>query len=263
MRSTAFTLVELMVALALLSVCAAVTYPLLISFQRGYRRQTELIDIGSNLRAAVAILAAEIRELDAGDTLGGDVLEMSPTSLTYRAMRALSFLCRLPDHAAGRIMVSAAPSYGLRGFDPAADSLLIFTERDPATPDDDGWIRANLVRLSHAACPGGAPGMALVLSGVPPSELKRVSRGAPVRSFAVVQIKLYKDRRGDRWIGVRRLPKAGSSVSAVQPFAGPIADDGFCLDLLRSRWCKHEIRRPCGASRSAGGGPVGRVAPDC
>src|SRR5205807_10016442 len=81
-----FTLVELLVALVLLSVVTAALYRVLVNNQRLYQAQTQRIDLQQNIRAAANILPAEFRELDASD---GDIQAMSATSINIRAMRWL------------------------------------------------------------------------------------------------------------------------------------------------------------------------------
>src|SRR5713101_134527 len=88
-----FTLVEMMIALLLLGLVSAAVYQVLVNNQRLYMAQTQTIDLNQNLRAAAAILPAEFREIDAVD---GDITAMSATSITFRAMRKLAFICVPP-----------------------------------------------------------------------------------------------------------------------------------------------------------------------
>ena len=61
------TLVELLVALVLLSIVSAALYRVLVSNQRIYQAQTQRIDMQQNIRAAAQILPADLRELDASE----------------------------------------------------------------------------------------------------------------------------------------------------------------------------------------------------
>src|SRR5438093_1988928 len=88
-----FTLIELMIALVLLGLVSAAVYKVLVNNQRIYLAQTQTIDLNQNMRAAAAILPAELRELDAAD---GDILAMGPDSIRIRAMRQLAFVCQTP-----------------------------------------------------------------------------------------------------------------------------------------------------------------------
>jgi len=70
------TLVELLVALVLLSIVSAALYRVLVSNQRIYEAQTQRIDMQQNIRAAATILPADMRELDASE---GDISAASAT----------------------------------------------------------------------------------------------------------------------------------------------------------------------------------------
>ncbi|HKV72237.1 MAG TPA: prepilin-type N-terminal cleavage/methylation domain-containing protein, partial [Gemmatimonadales bacterium] len=62
-----FTLVELMVGLLLLGIISVGIYRVLVKNQQLYQTQSQKVDVGQNLRAAAAILPAELREIDAAD----------------------------------------------------------------------------------------------------------------------------------------------------------------------------------------------------
>src|SRR5437773_316193 len=87
------TLVELLVALVLLSIVSAALYRVLVSNQRIYQAQTQRIDMQQNIRAAAQILPADLRELDASE---GDISAASATSVTFRAMRWIGIMCSAP-----------------------------------------------------------------------------------------------------------------------------------------------------------------------
>src|SRR5207245_11036007 len=88
-----FTLVEMLVALVLLGVVTAALYRVLVNNQRLYTAQTQRIDLQQNIRAAATILPADLREVDATD---GDISAATATSITFRAIRWMGFLCNPP-----------------------------------------------------------------------------------------------------------------------------------------------------------------------
>ena len=110
-----FTIVELLVALTLLGIVSTAIYKVLVNNQRLYLAQTQTIDLNQNLRAAAAILPAELRELDAVD---GDITFMGPDSIRIRAMRQLAFVCATPQLAIGLgqivVTIRTTPIYGNR-----------------------------------------------------------------------------------------------------------------------------------------------------
>src|SRR6266511_5330048 len=89
-----FTLVELLVALVLMGIVSAGIYRVLVNNQRIYQAQTQRIDLSQNIRAAGTIMPSELREADANE---GDVIAISPTTITFRAMRWMGYICNLPN----------------------------------------------------------------------------------------------------------------------------------------------------------------------
>ena len=88
-----FTLVELLIALLLMGIVTAAFYGSLTTNQRAYQKQTQVIDLQQNMRAAAAILPSELREVDASE---GDIRAMSATSITFLAHRWMGFICLPP-----------------------------------------------------------------------------------------------------------------------------------------------------------------------
>ncbi len=231
------TLVELVVSLVLLAVVAGSVHQLLISSHRSARYQAERAQLTANLRVAAAILPAELGGLDATGSAGSDIVAMSDSSITYRGMRGLHMLCRNPTltgPASGTLVLAAGGPSGVRRPDPARHWLLIFAEADPMTATDNHWVRADLADAARgSACPAQAPSITVsVVNVVPPGSLKDVQRGAPLRSYELVELRGYRDGRGDWWLGVRR--RAGRRWSATQPVLGPLAAGGLRLSYWHS-----------------------------
>src|SRR3981081_3892648 len=88
-----FTLIELLVAMVIFGVVAGAGVNVMIVSNRSTSDQGQRIDMQQNIRAANAILPAEIRSLDAVD---GDIKAMALTSLTIRASRQLAIICTPP-----------------------------------------------------------------------------------------------------------------------------------------------------------------------
>src|SRR3989449_9377965 len=130
-----FNLIELMIALVLLGLVSAAVYKVLVNNQRVYLAQTQTIDLQQNIRAAAAILPADLREIDAAD---GDIAAMGPDSIQMRAMRQLAFVCPpnpLMGGGIGQLTLNlrATPMYGNRQTFQRNDSLLIYWEGNPTT----------------------------------------------------------------------------------------------------------------------------------
>jgi prepilin-type N-terminal cleavage/methylation domain-containing protein len=232
-RPTGFTLVELITVLVLVGVIGTALYQLLINNQRVYREQAERIQLNENARAAISVLPADVRELNAADTAGSDLVALGPSSLSYKAMRGLYLLCRAPDGAAARITVDNTRFFGLRRLDPEQDSVLVFAEHGADLRSDDAWLHGDvLAAVPGTGCPGGTPSLELQLAGVTPAQLAAVTPGAPVRSFEVTQVLLYRDAGGDQWLGGRTYRKRGGGWSVTQPIVGPLSAGGLALEYF-------------------------------
>lgn len=215
------SLVEVMVALAMLSVVATVLLRMLAANQRIYQSQTQRIDRRQTIRAAETILPADLRELDAAD---GDILALSPTSITVRAMRQLGFVCAQPRPGDVRLAIRERPIFGLRDFDPATDSLLVYVSGDSTTPDANRWIARPLVSVQAGTCGDGAPARLLETSAADP---EATTWGTPVRGFEIVTYRLYRANDGQWQIGIATGPSG-----VIQPLIGPVTSTGLELTYL-------------------------------
>jgi prepilin-type N-terminal cleavage/methylation domain-containing protein len=230
MNRRGFTLIELLIGLILTSVVALSIYQVLVSNQRLHRQQTERVDLNATLRAAVSIMPSELREMNASDTASSDIVAMSATSITYKAMRTLHFVCAPPvdGGSTGTVIVRRNPSFGLRGLDVGRDSLLIFAEGAPDTKGDNHWVHANVsAQATGTLCLDGSASATLTLNGVYPSGgLASVTIGAPVRGYEMLQVLTYADGLGDVWMGARQFNKGGG-WGTTQPLLGPLQVSGM------------------------------------
>jgi prepilin-type N-terminal cleavage/methylation domain-containing protein len=219
-----FTVAELVVALVLTGITSAAVYQELVDNQRPYRHQTQRVELDDNLRSAVVILPAELRELDASDPLGSDIVEMTDSSITYKAMRTLHWVC--VTQASGATLYLDTSLIGLRAIDPGYDSLLIFADSQTILTRDDRWIHANVTSTSTGTdCSGGAPSIRVnVRPAVTTSD--SVLAGSPVRGFEVVEVRRYVDAAGVTWLGQRRYHKS-TGWTGLQPVVGPLQTSGL------------------------------------
>jgi len=226
-----FTLVELLIALSLMGLVSTAIYTLLINNQRLYRQQTEKIAVNDNLRSAVAILTSELRELDAADPLGSDIMDMSATSITYRGMRGLRWVCLGPT--VGTMLAVDTTRLGLRSIDASYDSLLIYADSNPMLSRDDHWYHADVTSSPAAAndCGGSSRRINFSINlGGRTSLVAQddVIAGAPVRVFEVARMTSYVDVSGNTWLGMQRYNK-NSGWTTLQPVVGPLQAGGLSL----------------------------------
>ena len=204
------SLAELLVALAMLGVVAAVLLRMLAGNMRHYQSQTQIIDRAQNLRAAAALLTTELRQLNAAD---GDLYGATPISLSMRAMRRLGFVCAEPPAGGTHLAIRASLQFGSRNFDPATDSLLIYAAGE--------WLAAPLTAVRAGTCADGAPADLLETGRASDDH---VEEGAPVRAFEPVSYRLYRAGDGEWQIGL----EAGGDV--IQPLVGPVTAAGLELE---------------------------------
>jgi prepilin-type N-terminal cleavage/methylation domain-containing protein len=224
-RRRGFTLPELLVALVLLGIVSTAIYQLLVNNQRLYRQQTQRIELDDNIRSAVAILPTELRELDVTDPLGSDIVDMTDSSLTYKAMRYLGWICT--TQVTGSTLYMDTTRIGLRAVDGGYDSVLVFADSQTTLSSDDRWIHANVTSTGTGAdCPGGTNSVRLNISpAVVASD--SVMQGAPVRGFEVVDVRRYVDASGVTWLGQRKYDKTSAGWTALQPVVGPLQAKGL------------------------------------
>lgn len=220
-RRSGFTLIELIIAIAMASIVLGAVYRILVNNQRFYRAQSQIVDVQENVRAVAQLLPGELRELDAGD---GDIIGMSDTAITMKAMRGFAVICAAPDVANGRITVRNSLTYGYRATDPTRDTVLVFADGNTGQTSDDTWLHARVTTITTGVtCTDGSAATRLTLTG---ASLANVTDGSPVRTFELVNYRLYNDGTGTWWLGARTY--ASSAWSATSPVAGPLrANDGI------------------------------------
>lgn len=239
-----FTIIELLVALVLLGLISTAIYRVLVNNQRLYMAQTQRIDLSQNIRAAVTILPAEFRELDAFD---GDIIAIGPDSITIRAMRWLSFVCVPPfldGNGAGRQMIirggdpGESMYFGSRPINETTDSLLIYNDGNQTIRTDDYYVPGRIAATpGKQVCPAvGAvpamPGTRIIFDGnfLPLTNVAgAITLGAPVRGFERVTYRLYQPSGDTSWyVGMR------PSGQTIQPLVGPVLANGLTFQFFNA-----------------------------
>jgi len=232
-RRAGFTLVELIIAITVAGVVVGSIYRVLQGNQRFYAAQSLIIEIQQNIRAVVQVLPGDLRELDAGD---GDIIAMSDTAITIKAMRGLAVTCTAPNVGTGQVTIRNTQTFGYRGMDATRDSVLVFRDGNINLTADDMWLRAPIAGTASGTCADGTAGTQLTLTGMVGGTAllgpngttsdQGVLLGAPLRSFEVLNYRLYNDGTGMWWLGIRNF--SGGAWSSTSPIAGPLrANDGL------------------------------------
>ncbi|HET7563559.1 MAG TPA: type II secretion system protein, partial [Gemmatimonadaceae bacterium] len=122
-RRRAFTLVELLIVIAVFGLVMAAMMKVLVGQQRFYRGAAEMIDTQTNVRDAVNVLQSELRGLSASQ---GDILAMDASSISFYEPLGTSIVCQM---AADRASVIIPP------LQLAAENGLTSWVRTPAATD--------------------------------------------------------------------------------------------------------------------------------
>jgi prepilin-type N-terminal cleavage/methylation domain-containing protein len=212
-----FTLIELMIGIIIMLVVSGSIYKLLTTTQRVARAQAERTDLQSNLRAASIVVPTELREINTvvgGTVSQNDILSMTATSITYRAMRGIGYVCQVP--LAGEIRLLASSWSGLRLPDAARDSAYVFIENAENLSSDDAWQPVRFTAVTASTC-GAAAAYSLTINPTV-AALTSVPVRTPVRVYEVIELSLYNSG-GQSWLGARSV---SAGEVAPQPLLGPL-----------------------------------------
>lgn len=225
-RSPGMTLAEVLVTAVIGSFVLMSIHQTLMIQERSARHQRGIVIAQQGSRAGIELLAAEIREISAA---GGDLIDAGPGSMTFRASRALGFVC-------DKSSVDSQIDVWQRGepFE-AGDSVFLFVDNDPATNVDDAWAIDHVARADSigptASCPdwlvGNEPLPIQRLTLSIGDTIADIARGAPVRSFTHVTYSA-KEFNG-AWMLGRSTPD-----EEFVPFVGPLTANGVKFRYLNS-----------------------------
>lgn len=229
-----FTLIELMVGLVIMLIVTGAIYTLLNTTQRVSRAQAERTDLQSNVRAAAIVIPNELREINTveGAVIPGpqvDILAKSATSITYRAMRGMGYVCQTP--ASDEIRVRASTWTGLRNPVALRDSAYVFREGDdPDQGADDTWQPVRISAVDLGSTCGAIPAYRFTINPtVAALTVPLIPVGTPVRLYEVMELSLYASG-GQSWLGARSV---SASELSPQPVLGPLVDgSGLAFEYL-------------------------------
>ena len=89
-RRAGFTLIELVIALVLMSLVGSAIVSLLLRQQRFYNSTTDLIQTRQQIRQAAAMLPSDLRGIS---SIGGDIYFMTDSALEFRSVFGSSVVC--------------------------------------------------------------------------------------------------------------------------------------------------------------------------
>ena len=234
-----FSLIELLIAMVLLAIVVAGLYRALMTNQRVYQQQTQVIGLQQNLRAGAAILPQELREVDATD---GDISAMTATSMTVRAHRWTAVMCTQPvtgllgglgpNLLNGTTMIIRGQPFFGRAINIGVDSIFVRYEGDDGTRQDDGWVIGRPTAVANAVCPGVpvAAGQLVTMNlsfGAGQNFPESIVNGDPVLGFETVTYSLYQPSPspgtpGDWYVGL-------TTSNGQTPLIGPVLSNGLAF----------------------------------
>jgi prepilin-type N-terminal cleavage/methylation domain-containing protein len=232
-----FTLVELIIAIALGAVVMTAMYRAIVGTQRVTQGGMQRIDVQQNLRAGITYLGSALRELDAEEN---DIFSATPMRLRFRDPRWVAALCAPPGAGGGGVVLTVRQRtiYGVSTPDPAVDSVLVFRDGNRGSRNDDTWLVGSLLKVRGSNCTNGDPAAQLTVeisaaSGGSGAVGTGVTQGAPIRAFHAAEVSLFQDANGRWWMGHRQADRLGV-WTPVRALAGPLTGAGLAFTYFDS-----------------------------
>jgi hypothetical protein len=164
--------------------------------------------------------------VEGGTANQNDIVAFGPSTITYRAMRGIGFICQAPS--ATTIRLARGSFSGHRDPQAGRDEAYGVVPGNPDAQTKDSWVPAKIAGVAtDAQCPGGL-GAGITLTVSAGAALGISETGTPVRITELMELKLYRSE-GRSWLGARSV----STGEAIQPLVGPLSDGhGFQLEYL-------------------------------
>lgn len=217
-----FSLIELLVAMVVFGIISAAIYGLLTRTQRLSRTQADRAVMQANIRSGIGLITSELREINI-NAAQSDILAADATSITYRAMRGLGFLCEAPTNT--QLVVGRAGYVGYRDPIAGRDSVALFVDGDPDSATDDSWIFLRITSLTGGTCASGGAAIVMVIPGLGSTLPSAIPVGSPLRIYEVMQVG-QMTQGGSTWLGARTVSGGETSLA---PVLGPLAANGVTL----------------------------------
>lgn len=228
-----FSLIELMVILALSSIVIGGLTSVLVRQQRFYRGTADLIETRSQIRQAAGIIPSDLRGVS---TIGGDILEISDTSMVFWATIGQAVACVAVP---GAYKISIPPlvlanNNTLASFTmtpSAGDTVYVYHDGTTEAASDDEWVAYGITGPPTAST---LPCLALALTGNADLNTERysfpldkqlganLSPGTPLRFLRRTRYTLFQAQDNSWYLGYC----SPDCVGDPQPIAGPFLPGG-------------------------------------
>src|SRR5687768_2714337 len=134
-----FSLVELIVILALSTVVMGGLTSVLVRQQRFYRGTADLIETRSQIRQAAGIIPSDLRGVS---TVGGDIISITDTSMVFRATIGQAVACVVVGNEIVIPPLTLANKNTLASFavtPQTGDTVFVYDDGPSAAAADDQW----------------------------------------------------------------------------------------------------------------------------
>ncbi len=211
-----FTMVELVIAMALGSLLVLAIYQALLVNQRAFQRQSARVGVQQTVRGAADVLSSVLREVSPG---AGDLIGIGPDTVRIRSTIAFAVSCDVT--AAPSVLVEPIGVWMTTG-----DSLVVLAENDPSDPNDDQWLTGFVGAMDTTqVCPSGARAARVDLVGLNPGlGAQTLGPGAPIRAFQTASWGLRTA------LGAPYLAR-WAPLTAPVPLVGPLGPAGTGLQF--------------------------------
>lgn len=222
-----FTLVELLVTLALLGVVGTIVSRMMIDQQRFFQRTNEQMGVRRELRTAMNMLPSDLRSIS---SVGGDIQAFDATSITFRSTTGAAIICAKTNASTLDFPPLSAARTTLTSWytTPEAGDTLYAFRADSMGAGGDSWTahRITAVYSDPSYCPGSAFTDLVLDAGkrrwrmtVTPPVADSVKVGAAVRFGRTTKYSFVAGASGKYYLG--RSEYAGGAWTANTPIAGP------------------------------------------
>src|SRR2546426_3840423 len=138
-RRAGFTLIELVIAMVLMSLVGGAIVKLLLRQQRFYNSTTDLIQTRQQLRQAAAMLPSDLRGIS---SIGGDIYFMTDSALEFRSVFGSSVVCANIGgklSTVPRVLATGATMTNWARTPMLGDSLAVYNNGASFAVTDDAW----------------------------------------------------------------------------------------------------------------------------
>src|SRR5712691_1169931 len=238
-RRAGFTLIELVIAMVLMSLVGGAIVKVLLQQQRFYNSTTDLIQTRQQIRQAAGMLPSDFRGIASADS---DIYVMTDSALEIRSLFGSSIACAVDAGGGGvstvpHVLVKGSAMTSWTAVPSVGDSIAVYDQGTITAQSDDRWSRAQITGVAvrtgnvNDGCPT-ASGLAQLadLTASNPSykltitpKFPNVTVGAAIRFYRRVRYRIYMDTDNQWYLGfydckTGRVPVCNTTQAIAGPF---------------------------------------------